>query len=200
MDKLKIPGFCYRLPFRTLNFKSLKILFMKSLLLLFFISTGLLLKAQNQLIFSKLDSSKTIIIKLKDLVRFSYSGYMAQHQEVEGRISAINDSTVTLQPRKRILQRTQPSQTIFIKNITGFRKYSNFRPASEIIYSVAGVGITGTAAAIVNNANLSPALNFVSAAATQTLISGLRNTVLSSKIKNRLNNGWSMQLQPIIKK
>jgi hypothetical protein len=53
---------------------------------------------------------------------------------------------------------------------------------------VAGVGITATTAALVSNANLSPVLSFVSAGATQTLTSGLRNTLLSSKIKNRLND------------
>jgi hypothetical protein len=167
---------------------------MKSLLVLFILSIGISTQAQ-QIVFSKADSSKTIIVKLKDLVRFSYSGYRQQQQEIEGRVSALNDSTVSLAPRKRILQQALPSQTIFIKDITGFRKYSNFRPASEIIYAVAGVGITGTAAALVSNANLSPVLSFVSAAATQTLTSGLRNSVLSSKIKNRLNNGWVMQLQ-----
>jgi hypothetical protein len=172
---------------------------MKSLLLLLILSIGLSIQAQ-QISFSKADSSKTIIVKLKDLVRFSYNGYMQQQQEIEGRISALNDSTVTLAPRKKILQRAQPSQTIFIKDITGFRKYSNFRPASEIIYAVAGVGITGTAAALVSNANLSPVLSFVSAAATQTLTSGLRNSVLSSKIKYRLNEGWVMELQPTIRK
>jgi hypothetical protein len=167
---------------------------MKSLLLLCILSIGLSTQAQ-QLVFSKADSSKTIVVKLKDLVRFSYTGYMQQLQEIEGRISSLNDSTVTLAPRKKLLQRALPSQTIFIKDISGFRKYSNFRPASEIIYAVAGVGITGSAAALVSNANVSPVLSFVSAVATQTLTSGLRNTVLSSKIKNRLNEGWVMQLQ-----
>jgi hypothetical protein len=172
---------------------------MKSFFIILILSIGLSTQAQ-QIAFSKADSSKTIIVKLKDLVRFSYGGYMQQQQEIEGRVSSLNDSTITLSPRKRLLQQAQPSQTIFIKDITGFRKYSNFRPASEIIYAVAGVGITGTAAALVSNANLSPALSFVSAAATQTLTSGLRNSVLSSKIKNRLNEGWVMQLQPTIKK
>jgi hypothetical protein len=167
---------------------------MKSLLLLCILSIGLSTQAQ-QLVFSKADSSKTIVVKLKDLVRFSYTGYMQQLQEIEGRISSLNESTVTLAPRKKLLQRALPSQTIFIKDISGFRKYSNFRPASEIIYAVAGIGITGSAAALVSNANVSPVLSFVSAAATQTLTSGLRNTVLSSKIKNRLNEGWVMQLQ-----
>ncbi len=172
---------------------------MKSILLLLIICISFSLQAQVQLVFSKVDSSKTIIVKMKDLVRFSYSGYMQQAQEIEGRVSVLNDSTITLAPRKKILQRAMPSQTISIKDITGFRKYSNFRPASEIIYAVAGVGIAGTASALVSNANLSPALSFVSAAVTQTLTSGLHNAVLSSKIKNRLNEGWIMTLQAVAK-
>jgi hypothetical protein len=169
---------------------------MKTRILILLICSSFYTQAQ-QIVFSKADSSKTIVVKLKDIVRFSYNGYMQQPQEIEGRISTLNDSTVTLAPRKKILQRALSSQTIFIKDITGFRKYSRFRPASEIIYTVAGVGITGTAAALVSNANLSPALSFISAAATQTLTSGLRNIVLSSTIKNRINDGWIMQLQAV---
>jgi hypothetical protein len=172
---------------------------MKSILLLLSICISFSLQAQNQLVFSKTDSSKTIIVKMKDLVRFSYNGYMQQAQEIEGRVTAINDTLITLSPRRKLLQQSAPAQTISIKDITGFRKYSNFRPASEIIYGVAGVGISGTAAAIVSNANLSPIMSFVSAAATQTLTSGLRNAVLSSKIKNKLNEGWVMQLQAVVK-
>jgi hypothetical protein len=48
---------------------------MKSLLVLFILSIGISTQAQ-QIVFSKADSSKTIIVKLKDLVRFSYKGYM----------------------------------------------------------------------------------------------------------------------------
>ena len=143
-----------------------------------------------------IDSSKTVVIKLKDLVRLSFNGYFEQQQEIEGRVTSLNDSTITLTPRKKILQIAQPSQVIFIKDITGFRKYSKFRPASEIIYSFVGIGFAGTASAIVSNANLSPIVSFAAAAGSQILTTGLRNAVLSSKIKNRLNNGWTMNLQP----
>jgi hypothetical protein len=166
-------------------------LFISLVLVLFTIN----LKAQSQLSFSKTDSSKTINIKLKDLVRLSFNGYIMQEQEIEGRVTSLNDSTITLTPRKKILQNAQSAKTIFLKDITGFRKYSNFRPASEIIYSIVGIGIAGSAAAIVSKANLSPIISFASAAGTQILSTGLKNSVISSRVKNRLNNRWVMNLK-----
>jgi hypothetical protein len=171
---------------------------MKTVIFSFLVLICITTSAQQQIVFTKTDSSKTVVIKLKNLVRLSYGGYMQQPQEVEGRVSTITDSTITLTPRKRLLQRISGgAQTILVKDITGFRKYSNFRPASEIIYGIAGIGITGTVAAILSKANLSPALGFVTAAAVPIVTNGLQNIVFSSRIKNRLNNGWQMKLEPI---
>lgn len=169
----------------------------QSCLFFVLICFALEINAQQKLVFTNADSSKIITIKQKDLVRLAYSGYMNQPQEAEGIVTSLNDSTITLSPRKKILQRQAPAQTLYLKDIKGFRRYSKFRPAGEIIYAVAGIGVAGTATAIVSNANLSPALSFVSAAGTAALTNGLRNAVLSSKVKNYLKNGWSMQLAPV---
>jgi hypothetical protein len=169
---------------------------MKYSLMLLFICVTLLVNAQQKIVFTNADSSKTISIKQKDLVRLVYNGYMQQPQQAEGFVSALNDSTITLSPRKRLLQKRMPAQTLFIKDITGFRRYSKFRPAAEIIYAFVGIGIAGTATAIVSKANLSTILGFAAAAGTAVVTTGLRNAFFSSKIKNSLNNGWSMQLLP----
>jgi hypothetical protein len=165
-------------------------------LMLLFICVTLFVQAQQKIVFTNADSSKTITVKQKDLVRLSYSGYMQQVQQAEGFVTALNDSTITLSPRKRLLQKRMPGQTLFIKDITGFRRYSKFRPAAEIIYAFVGIGIAGTATAIVSKADLSTILGFAAAAGTAVVTTGLRNAFFSSKIKNSLNNGWSMQLLP----
>ena len=85
---------------------------MKSILLLLIICISFSLQAQVQLVFSKVDSSKTIIVKMKDLVRFSYNGYMQQAQEIEGRVTALNDTLITLSPRRKLLQQSASAQTI----------------------------------------------------------------------------------------
>jgi hypothetical protein len=177
-----------KLPLKTIN--------MKPFVILLFICITITVNAQQKIVFTNADSSKTITIKQKDLVRLSYNGYMQQPQQAEGFVTALNDSTITLSPRKRLLQKRMPGQTLFIKDITGFRRYSKFRPAAEIIYGFVGIGIAGTATALVSNANLSTVLGFAAAAGTAIVTTGLRNAFFSSKIKNSLNSGWSMQLLP----
>lgn len=87
-----------------------------------------------------------------------------------------------------------PSQTVYLKDITGFRKYSKFRPTGEIIYSVVSVGITGAISAIISKANVSPALNFVTAAGTSAVTGVMKNEFFSSKIKNQIGKDWSLRL------
>lgn len=168
---------------------------MKCLLFILFILTSLSLQAQYKLAFTNNDSSKTITIKQKDLTRLSYNGYMNQPQEAEGKVSSVTDSSITLSPRKKFLQKKQAVQTILIRNITGFRQYSKSRPAAEIIYGVAGVGVTGAVAGIVSNGkSASTVLTILSSAATAAVTTGLKNAIFSHRIKNYLANGWIMHL------
>ncbi len=171
---------------------------MKSSLILVCICFTLFTNAQQKIVFINADSSKTVIVKQKDLVRLAYNGYMKQQQQAEGFVSVLNDSTITLIPRKKFLQKKMPAQTIFVNDITGFRRYSKFRPTGEVIYSIVGIGISGTVTAIVSKADIPAALTFLSGAGTQIVTSGLRNVFFSSKIKNSLKNGWTMQLEPAL--
>lgn len=167
----------------------MKVLF--SGILLCFILTA---SAQNKIVFYKNDSSKTITVAAKDLLKVAYGGYFKQPQETEGTVSLITDSTVTIAPKKRFLKKRMPSQTVYLKDITGFRKYSKFRPTGEIIYSVVSVGITGAISAIISKANVSPALNFVTAAGTSAVTGVMKNVFFSSKIKNEIGKDWSLRL------
>jgi hypothetical protein len=168
---------------------------MKHLLTVLCICLSLLLQAQHTLVFKNVDSSKIITIKQKDLAKFSFNGYMNQQQVAEGVVTSLNDSTITLLPRKKLFTKKMPVQTLYIKDITGFKRYSKFRPAGEIIYGVVGVGIAGTVTAIVANAKLPAAASFATAAGTSMVTGGLKNIVLPTKIKNTLSNGWTMQVQ-----
>lgn len=153
-------------------------------------------RAQNKVVFTKADSSNVVTIRQNDLVRLAYNGYLKQPQEAEGIVTAINDSTITLSPRKKLFKKSKAGQTLYIRDITGFRLYSKFRPAGEIIYGIVGVGITGTVTAIIGGVSIPAILSFLSGGATLAVTTALKNIVLSNKIKNRLSNGWSMQLQP----
>lgn len=155
----------------------------------------LLANAQQQIVFTKADSSSIITIQQKDLVRLAYNGYLKQPQEAEGIVTAINDSTITLAPRKKLFRKAKPGQTLYIRDITGFRLYSKFRPAGEIIYGIVGVGISGTVTAIIGSVSIPAVLSFLSGGATLAVTTALKNLVLSNKIKNRMQDGWSLQLQ-----
>lgn len=157
----------------------------------------LLANAQNKILFTKADSSSLVTIKQKDLVRLAYNGYLKQPQEAEGIVTAINDSTITLSPRKKLFRKSKPGQTLYIRDITGFRLYSKFRPAGEIIYGIVGVGITGTVTAIIGGVSIPAILSFLSGGATLAVTTAMKNLVLSNKIKNKINDGWAVQLQPV---
>jgi hypothetical protein len=169
---------------------------MRSLLLIFSLIFTFAVQAQNKIVFTKTDSSSITTVKQHDLVRLAYNGYLKQPQEAEGIVTAINDSTITLSPRKKLFGKSRPVQTLYIRDITGFRLYSKFRPAGEIIYGIVGIGITGTVTAIIGGVSIPTILSFLSGGATLAVTTAMKNIVLSTKIKNKLKNGWTMQLQP----
>jgi hypothetical protein len=169
---------------------------MRTLLLIASVIFTFTIQAQNKIVFIKADSSSMVTIKQNDLVRLAYSGYLKQPQEAEGIVTAVNDSTITLSPRKKLFKKSKAGQTLYIRDITGFRLYSKFRPAGEIIYGIVGIGITGTVTAIIGGASIPVILSFLSGGATLAVTTALKNIVLSNKIKNKLQNGWTMQLQP----
>lgn len=167
---------------------------MRSVLTLIAAFFYLLTNAQNKIVFTKADSSSIIIIQKNDLVRLAYTGYLKQPQEAEGIVTAINDSTITLSPQKKLFRKSKPGQTLYIRDITGFRLYSKFRPAGEIIYGIVGVGITGTVTAIIGGISIPAILSFLSGGATLAITTAMKNLVLSNKIKARLKDGWTMQV------
>jgi hypothetical protein len=169
---------------------------MRSFLIILSIFLAFTVNAQNKVVFTKADSSNIVTIKQKDLVRLAYNGYLKQPQEAEGIVTAINDSTITLTPRKKLFKKSKPGQTLYLRDITGFRLYSKFRPAGEIIYGIVGVGITGTVTAIIGGVSIPVILSFLSGGATLAVTTALKNVVLSNKIKNNLKDGWAMKLQP----
>lgn len=152
--------------------------------------------AQNKLVFINVDNGETITVSQKDLVKLSYAGYMGQPQEMEGTVSAIKDSIIHILPPKKFLKKKGPEQTILIQDITGFRRFSNFRPTARIIYGIAGVAITGAVAAIISDASVPTALTFLSAAGTQAVTSALEIAIFPNQIKNHLDRGWSMEVKP----
>jgi hypothetical protein len=167
---------------------------MKQFFVILFAAICINLNAQQQITFTKAESSKTVIIKEKDLVRLSFKGYMNQQQVMEGYVSSVTDSSITLAPRKKLFQKIMGAQTIMLKDISGFKRFSKFRPAGEIIYGVAGVGLNGTIAAVASNANLTGAAGFAATAGTSIVTGVVKNLFLPKKIKYFLKDGWQMKL------
>jgi hypothetical protein len=169
---------------------------MKSFVLFIVLCISFSASGQQKLVFTNPMANRSITIKQKDLVRLGYSGYMKQAQEAEGVVSILTDSSITLSPRKKFLQKARPAQVIMLRDVTGFRRFSRFRVPGEVIYAVLSVGVTGTVTAIISSSGSSAAMGFVSAAATQTFTTALRNVFFSSKIKDHLGQGWTMKVQP----
>ncbi len=166
---------------------------MKYLFLAILVTSSIATHAQNQLVFTRLDTTKAIVLQPGDLVRLGFNGYMKQAQEADGKVTAVTDSTVTVAGRKRFLQKPVPAQTILINDITGFRKFSKARPAAEIIYGIVGIGITGTVAGVLSSRTSSKAGIILSTAATAAVTTALKNLLFPRKIKNHVPANWNVQ-------
>jgi hypothetical protein len=169
---------------------------MRLIILMLILTFSLSVQSQQKIVFTNTETGKTVTVKPNNLLKLSFNGYLQQQQTAEGKVSAITDSSVTLSPRKKIFQKLRGAQTVMLKDITGFKRYSNFRPAGEIIYGILSVGAAGTVTAVIASADVSTALSFLTTAATSTLTLAVRNVFLPTKIKNHLDKGWTMQLLP----
>jgi hypothetical protein len=169
---------------------------MRLLIVILIITFNVTVEAQQKIVFTKTETGKTVTVKPNNLLKLSFTGYLKQQQTAEGKVSAITDSSVTLSPRKKIFQKLRGAQTVMLKDVTGFKRYSNFRPAGEIIYGILSVGAAGTVTAVIASANVPTALSFITTAATSTLTLAVRNVFLPNKIKNHLDKGWTIQLLP----
>lgn len=169
---------------------------MRQIIFIFVMFAGLSAQSQQKIVFTHAESGKTVTVKQSNLLKLSFNGYLGKQQAAEGKVTGITDSSITLNPRKKRLQRLYGEQTVLLKDITGFKRYSNFRPAGEIIYGIVSVGAAGTVTAIIASANVSTALSFLTTAATSTVTLALKNVFLPTKIKNLFNKGWTMQLLP----
>jgi hypothetical protein len=155
---------------------------MRLIIVILIITYSVTVEAQQKIVFTKTETGKTVTVKLNNLLKLSFIGYLKQQQTAEGKVSAITDSSVTLSPRKKIFQKLKGAQTVMLKDVTGFKRYSNFRPAGEIIYGILSVGATGTVTAVIASANVPTALSFLTTAATSTLTLAVRNVFLPNKI------------------
>jgi hypothetical protein len=175
---------------------SKQIKYMRLIILILSLTCSLSARSQQKIVFTNAESGKSVTVKQSNLLKLSFTGYLEQQQTAEGKVSAITDSSVTLSPRKKIFQKLRGAQTVMLKDVTGFKRYSNFRPAGEIIYGILSVGAAGTVTAVIASANVPTALSFLTTAATSTLTLAVKNVFLPTKVKNHLNEGWTMQLLP----
>jgi hypothetical protein len=169
---------------------------MRLFILMLSLTFSLSVLSQQKIVFTNAESEKSVTVKQNNLLKLSFNGYLGKQQTAEGKVTGITDSSITLNPRKKKLQRLYGDQTVLLKDITGFKRYSNFRPTGEIIYGILSVGAAGTVTAVIASANVPTALSFLTTAATSTLTLAVRNVFLPNKIKNHFDKGWTMQLLP----
>jgi hypothetical protein len=87
--------------------------------------------AQRGLLFTNKSTQKEILVREGDLVKFSYNGYIGQREIKSGVVMSIQDSVISLiapVSNGRINTGATETRFIYVKDITGFRKFRRSRP------------------------------------------------------------------------
>lgn len=98
--------------------------------------------AQNQLVFVHKPTGQSVRIREGNKVSLLYKGYNGQQEFVREIITQITDSTVTVGYAKQIKPGKRPNRickTIYLRDITGFRKMSVGRLLAKSALSVGSV-------------------------------------------------------------
>jgi hypothetical protein len=179
-----------------------KLIYITSMIKSLFTTTLLLLSlscmAQQGILFSNKNTKKEVLVKSGDLVKFSYKGYLGQHEVKSGVVMDIQDSVVelisTLSSGKISLGTTE-TRFILIKDITGFRKFHRSRPYLMTLSSVAiTIGSIYLYYVVDKRTNLNFGEKF-----GLSLGSGIFSTLVvrgffPERIKNKIGDAWEVKV------
>ncbi len=86
--------------------------------------------AQKAVLFTNKNTKQEILVKHGDLVKFTYNGYIGQKEVRSGTVMSVEDSIIEISAPATGLSGIGVIDTrfIYIKDITGFRKFHKSRP------------------------------------------------------------------------
>jgi len=176
----------------------MKQLMKKISLLLFFIIYSNFGFAQKALLFSNATMKKEIMIKEGDLIKLSYNGYIGQKEIKSGIVYSIQDSLV------EIISNTSSGKMnfsgpevrfIYIKDITGFRKFHLSRP---YLMALSNISITIGSILLYYTIDKRTNMNFGEKLGL-SLGTGLLSTIIvkglfPERIKYKIGKDWQVRV------
>jgi hypothetical protein len=163
-------------------------------LFLFFIAPGF---AQKGILFTNKTDGKEILIKEGDHVKFSYNGYIGQREVKSGIVVSIEDSIIGIAApgtTGMFGATTTDTRYVYIKDITGFRKFHRSRPYLMSLSTITvTVGSIYLFYLIHKNTDLSFGEKLGVSIGTGVVTSLLIRAVFPERIKNKVGEEWQVK-------
>ena len=154
--------------------------------------------AQRGLLFTNKITGKEVLVRAGDLVKFSYNCYIGQKEVKSGVVMSVQDSVITLvAPVSSGKLNTGATETrfIYIKDITGFRKFRRSRPYFMGLSNISiTVGSILLFYAIDQNTNFTFAEKLGISLGTGVLSTIIVRAAFPERIKNKIGEEWEVKL------
>lgn len=160
--------------------------YLLSLFVFLFLTSGV--KADYGVLARNQADGKATFLGKGATVRFTYSGYEGQYQEVFGQIIEVNDTNVILQTGTLL---NKDTFSLRIQDIQGFKYYPLSKQVGKLAFDL-GL-LTGNIlfyTQVLSPAPISPFARVGISLATGALSWGVKKLIFTDKVKNTKEKGW----------
>ena len=176
----------------------MKSAFKKFLIYIFITSPFFSIQAQQGLLFQNNKTEKQVLIKEGDLVKFSYKGYIGQRETKYGVLFSIQDSIIEIispTAQGTISLGGTETRLIYIKDITGFRKFHKSRPYLMALSTISiTIGSIYLYYFIDKKTNLNFGEKFGLSLGTGLVTTLIVKSIFPDRIKYKIGEAWSVEV------
>ena len=166
-----------------------------SLIIVLVVLFALPVFAQRGLLFTNTTTKKEILVKHGDLIKFTYKGYIGQKEVKTGIVMSIGDSIIELSAPSTGLSAMGAMDTrfIYVKDITGFRKFHKSRPYLMTLSSLTiAVGTIVTFYLIDKKTKLNFGQKFGLSLGAGLVSSAVVKALFPERVKNKIGEEWTV--------
>jgi hypothetical protein len=150
--------------------------------------------AQKALLFTNKNTRQEILIKEGDLAKFTYKGYISQKEVKSGMVISVEDSIIEISTPSTSLSAIGSIDTrfIYVKDITGFRKFHKSRPYLMTLSRLTiAVGTIVTFYIIDKKTNLNFGQKFGLSLGAGIVSTAVVRGLFPERVKNKIGDEWS---------
>lgn len=152
--------------------------------------------SQNYLRFYNDSLQQEVIIRLGDVAKFEYSGYLRQPEALENRVIQIGSNAIVLGQSFFGYAVPEARRTILLNDITGFRKFSRLRYTLKATAQIgSAIGSIILFRKVIDRSKLSSTGDVL-----LTLGVGIGSTILveslfPKNVKKKMREGWRYEVR-----